>query len=132
MLFLIHLILGCLVLGPLAGNPSGKAPPPGFLQGHLHIVSLPPVELADGNPPTVTAQTYAEYPLVVLSGDGKTEITRIAADEKGNYRVALPPGAYVLDVHNRVRKHIRAKPQVFTIVSNQTTRVDMDMDTGIR
>jgi hypothetical protein len=49
-----------------------------------------------------------------------------------DYRVALPPGAYVLDVQDRARKHVRAKPQAFTIVSNQTVRVDMDLDTGIR
>ena len=28
--------------------------------------------------------------------------------------------------------HVRAKPQPFTVVSNQTVRVDMDIDTGIR
>jgi hypothetical protein len=28
--------------------------------------------------------------------------------------------------------HLRGKPQQFTIVSNQTVRVDMDIDTGIR
>jgi hypothetical protein len=34
---------------------------------------------------------------------------------------------YVLDLQDRARKHIRAKPQPFTVV-----RVDMDIDTGIR
>jgi len=28
--------------------------------------------------------------------------------------------------------HERAKPQQFTIVSNQTIRIDMDIDMGIR
>jgi hypothetical protein len=46
--------------------------------------------------------------------------------------VALPPGDYLLDVQDRARKHVRAKPQSFTVGSNQTVRVDMDMDTGIR
>ena len=78
------------------------------------------------------AETYAEYPLVVLSEDGKKEIARVTADGDGNYRVALPPGTYILDVQNRVRKHVRAKPQSFTVVSKQTVRVDIDMDTGIR
>lgn len=79
-------------------------------------------------------QTYAEYPLIIFSKDGKKEkeIARVTADGNGNYRVALPPGAYILDVQDRGRKHIRAKPQRFTVVSNQTVRVDMDVDTGIR
>ena len=45
---------------------------------------------------------------------------------------ALPPGDYVLDVQRRARGHVRAKPQRFTIVSNHTVRVDMDIDTGVR
>ena len=57
---------------------------------------------------------------------------RITADEQGNYRVALPPGDYVLDVQGRAPGHVCAKAQQFTVVANQTARVDMDLDTGIR
>jgi hypothetical protein len=28
--------------------------------------------------------------------------------------------------------HVRAKPQPFTVTSNQIARVDMDIDTGVR
>ena len=104
----------------------------GFLRGHLKIVAQREVELADGNAPSVTALTYAEYPLVVLSPHGNQPIAVITADAKGNYHVALPPGAYVLDIQGRVRKHVRAKPVPFTIVPNQTVQVDMEMDTGVR
>ena len=97
----------------------------------MHIVSPKPVELADGGVPTVTAETYAEYPLIILSRK-KKEVARVAADRDGNYRVALPPGSYILDVQDRARKHVRAKPHWFRVVSNQTIRVDMDIDTGIR
>jgi len=31
-----------------------------------------------------------------------------------------------------VRKHVRAKPKEFEVVSNQTVHVDIDIDTGIR
>jgi hypothetical protein len=56
----------------------------------------------------------------------------VTADEKGNYRVAVPPGDYVLDVQDRRRRHVRAAPQPFTVASNQTAHVDMNIDTGIR
>ena len=82
--------------------------------------------------PTVTVQTYAEYPLVILTEDKKKEVARFTADGKGNYHVAVPPGFYILDVQDRARKHVRAHPQPFTVVSNQTVRIDMDMDTGVR
>jgi hypothetical protein len=106
--------------------------PPGFLEGHLKIFSPKEVELADGNAPAITAENYAQYPLVILTQGGKKEIARVIADWDGNYRTALPPGDYVLDVKGRARGHVRAKPQRFTVVSNQTVRVDMDIDTGVR
>ena len=126
-----YLIFACIFL-VLATTGSLNAAPPGFLEGHLKIVSAREVELANGNTPTPSAEAYAEYPLIILSQDGKEEIARVTADEKGNYHVALPPGNYVLDVQGRALGHVRAKPQQFTVVSNQTVRVDMDIDTGVR
>ena len=106
---------------------------PGFLEGHLRIIAFREVELADGTPSKCSGGNYAEYPLIILSQDGKKEIARVTADENGNYRVALPPGDYILDVQGRRPKgHVRAKPQPFTVVSNQTVHVDMNIDTGIR
>ena len=98
----------------------------------MTIVSLKGVELADGSPSKGTADDHAAYPLLVLSKDGKKEIRQVIADNDGNYRVSLPPGDYVLDAKGRAPKRIRAKPRKFTVVSNQTVRVDFDLDTGIR
>jgi len=44
----------------------------------------------------------------------------------------LPPGNYILDVHDRKHKHVRAASQPFTVVSNETIHVNMNIDTGIR
>ena len=128
-----YLVLAC-IFSLLAGTASVNAAPPGFVEGHLKIVSPKEVELADGSPPAdVATVNYAEYPLIILSRDGKKEIARVTADENGNYRVALPPGDYILDVQRRPPKgHVRAKPQPFTVASNQTVHVDMNIDTGIR
>jgi hypothetical protein len=133
-LFLKNLIGGCISL-VLAGTAASNddASPSGVMEGHLKIFSPKEVELADGNAPTkATAENYADYPLIILSRDGKKEIARITVDGNGNYHTTLPPGDYVLDVQGRVPGHVRAKPQPFTIVSDQTIRVDMDIDTGIR
>jgi hypothetical protein len=116
----------------LAGTTSINAAAPGFVEGHLKIISPREVELANGTPASITAESYAEYPLIILSKDGKNEVARVTADKNGNYRAALPPGDYVLDVQRRAPGHVRAKPQRFTVVSNQTVRVDMDIDTGVR
>ncbi len=125
--------LKCLIAVCIFSVVTGMADePPGFVEGHLKIISGKEVELADANAPAMTAENYGRYPLIILSQDGKKEIARVTADGNGNYRTALPPGDYVLDVKGRARGHIRARPQQFTVVSNQTVRVDMDIDTGVR
>jgi hypothetical protein len=82
-------------------------------------------------PPAVAPETYAEYPLIILSQDGKKEIARVTADENGKYRIALPAGAYILDVQDRVAKRVRARLQPFTVVLDQTVRVDMHIFTEL-
>jgi hypothetical protein len=126
------LLLVWVFLVPIGCLASDNAAP-GFLEGHLRILAFRDVELAEGNPPKFSAGNYAEYPLIILSQDGKKEIARVTADGNGNYRLALPPGDYFLDVQGRPPKgHVRAKPQPFTVTSNQIARVDMDIDTGVR
>jgi len=127
--YLIWAYLFLVWIGFLAADNAA----PGFLEGQLRILAYKEVELAEGNPPKFSGGNYAEYPLIILSQDGKKEVARVAADENGKYRVALPPGDYILDVPGRRPKgHIRAAPQPFTIVSNQTVHVDMSIDTGVR
>ena len=125
--------LKCLIAVCFFSGVAGMAiEPPGFVEGHLKILPAKEVELADGNASAITAENYAPYPLIILSQAGNKEIARVTADGNGNFRTALPPGDYVLDVQGRARGHLRAKPQRFTIVSNHTVRVDMDIDTGVR
>jgi len=103
------------------------------MEGNLKIVSPRAVEPSDNMPrPAVAPETYAEYPMIILSQDGKKEIAHFTADENGNYRVELPAGDYILDVQGRAPGHVRAKPQPFTVVSNQTVRVDMNIFIGFR
>lgn len=113
----------------LASVSSSNASPVGFVAGHLNIVSAEGVELADGNERAIAPRDFAKYQLIVLAPDGK-EITRVSAESDGSYRVALPPGDYVMDVQGRARGHVRAQVKRFTVLSNQTTRVDLNIDTG--
>ena len=117
----------------LAGNASIKAAPQGFMEGHLKIAVIRAVE--PDNIPQPAPETYAEYPLVILSQDGKREIARLTADKSGNYRAALPPGAYILAVQERpaeerAAERIHANRQPFTVLPNQTVRVDMTIFIG--
>jgi hypothetical protein len=130
--FLKNLVAGCILLVLLGSVQASDPAAPGFLEGHLKIVSPgPPVELTDQNTARAVVETaeYSLYPLVILSRGDKKEITRVTADKDGNYRVALPPGDYILDVQRRKPGFVRATAQPFTIVSNHTVRVDMHIDT---
>jgi len=126
-----YLIAPCFflaVIGCLASDNAAL----GFLEGRLRILAFKDVELAEENRPKFSDGNYTDYPLVILSRGGKNEIARITADENGNYRVALPPGDYLLDVQDRRHRRVRVAPQSFTVVANETVHVDMSIDTGIR
>ena len=132
-MFLKSLSAGCIFLVLAGSATSSDALPSGTMEGHLKIVSPKAVEPSDNMPrPAVAPETYAEYPLIILSQDGKKEIAQVTPDENGRYRVELPAGAYILDVKDRAAKRIRAKPQPFAVISSQTVRVDMNIFTGFR
>src|SRR5207248_7218454 len=114
----------------LLGTVSSNATPQGFLEGQLKMLTRSPVKLANKNTAAVAAKNYADYPLIILSRAYKKEITRVTADRDGNYRVALPPGDYILDVQRHESGNLRAKPQPFTIVAGQIVRVDMTIVAG--
>lgn len=131
-MFFRYLVSGFIVF-LVAGTASIEAASPGFLEGHLKIIFGMAVGESDGMPRAEGApESFAQYPLIVLSQEDKKEIARVTVDQSGNYRAALPPGNYVLDVQDRVAKHIRAAPRPFTVASNQTVHVDMDIIIGFR
>jgi hypothetical protein len=129
--FLSYLITASVVL-TAARSSAASQPSPGFLEGHLKIVSLKTVQLAEDRVSKFASVSYSEYPLLILSKDGRKEVARITADEDGHFRITLPSGDYILDVKGRAPQGIRAKPHPFTVVSQQTVRVDMEIDTGVR
>jgi hypothetical protein len=123
--FLKYATASCLFL-TLAGGDILKAVPPGFVEGRLKILSVKEVgaQLAEpgSNQP---AGDYQAYPLVILSQDRRREIALITPNADGTYRVALPPGVYILDVKDRLEKNLKAEPHSFTVESNQTVQVIM-------
>ena len=104
------------------------APEPGFLEGDLSIHSEKGVDLADKPSPTPDQTLYKEYGLAVFSKDHQTEIAEVAVDEHGQYRLPLPPGEYVLDMKKRAGNRPRVAPRPFTITSQKTTKVDMEIN----
>lgn len=101
------------------------------MEGHLKIALAMATQASDDMPRRQTAAVpYSDYPLIVLTDDGKKGITPVKADENGNYRVPLPPGNYVLDVQDRVPMRVRATSRPFTVACNEIVRVDKNIFIG--
>lgn len=129
--FAFIMILKFFISFLLLSSASIAATQTGFVQAHVKIIFSKEVDLADQSQSQANEINYADFPLVVWSQDRKKEIARITADKKGDYRIELPPGEYILDVQRKPGR-LRAKPEPFTVVSNQTVRVDITIDTGVR
>ena len=121
----------CCAFLALFATAQVEAAPQGFIEGHLRIVFRTAAASDDMVEREVVPESYAAYPLVILTKEGRKEVARLTADASGNYRAALPPGDYVLDAPEQVARHIRATPQPFTVVSNQTVRVNITVFIGV-
>ena len=122
------LVVGYVFLVLVLANRANAGGLSGFIEGHLRIASQKPVALAGEGVSKNVMENFSDHQLVIRIRDGQKEISKVTADNTGKYRVALPPGEYVLDIQGRASKRLKAQPQPFTIVSGQTTRVDMNLD----
>jgi len=104
----------------------------GTLEGHVTIGPLVPVMREGELEPTPAPEVYASRQIVIYAQDGRTEITRVQIDAKGNYRVTLPVGTYVVDINRIGIDRGIDLPKTVEIVSGQVTRLDVEIDTGIR
>jgi hypothetical protein len=124
---LIFATMTLALFGPARSQPTLN----GVLQGHLTIASPNEVEPEGGRPAESAAAFFARFPLLVRDDHGKI-VGHVVVDRTGNFKIALPPGNYLLDAEGRTRGHLRAKAEPFTIEANRTTRVEMHIDTGVR
>ena len=103
-----------------------------MLQGHVTIGPLVPV-VREGEPePTPAPEVYASRQIVIYAEDGQTEVTRVQIDGKGNFRVELAVGAYVVDINHAGIDMAKELPKTVQIAAGQTTHLDVEIDTGIR
>lgn len=105
---------------------------PGYLQGHVSIGPLRPVEKAGEPAPTVPPQVYAARQIIIYHPDGQTVVTRLKLDDQGNYHVTLAPGEYVVNMVRVGIDRAGGLPAAITIQSGVTQTLDISIDTGIR
>lgn len=104
----------------------------GFLEGKVRIGPLCPVERYPPDPRCQpTEETYKAWPIAVYTPDKITKVARIEPIVNGSYKVELPGGEYVVDLENQ---HMFGKnlPATVTIKKGEITKLDINIDTGIR
>ncbi|NIN65729.1 MAG: hypothetical protein GTO63_13755 [Anaerolineae bacterium] len=122
------LLLGVLTIFACARSPEAF----GTLEGHVTIGPLLPVVREGESEPRPAPDVYEAREIVVFEEDGKSEYIRVEIDANGNYRADLPVGIYVVDI-NRIGIDSAADlPKKIEIIAQAVTRLDIDIDTGIR
>lgn len=104
----------------------------GILEGQ---VTLGPMVsgLEDGQPqPTPRPEDYGAREIVVLNGNGIGEVARVSIDAAGHYSIMLLPGLYQVDINHAGTDRAAGLPRTITIVAGETTRLDIEIDTGLR
>jgi len=103
----------------------------GILEGQVSIGPLQPV-LREGEPePTPAPEVYAAREIVVSKTNGK-EVARLGISPTGWYRGDLPAGTYLIDINHLGIDMAKGLPQEVTIRADAITRLDIEIDTGIR
>jgi hypothetical protein len=132
-LFGISGIYMILVLVSAQGCEKSE-PGDGFLSGVITIGPLCPVETIPPSPACQpTAETYIAYPVGVYSTDGEDRIAELEPALDGSFTTGLHPGKYLLILDKSPEYLGKCNlPARITITERDTTRYDINIDTGIR
>ncbi len=127
------LYITCLTLGASSLFACAQSPQEsGVLEGHVTIGPLVPVVREGEAEPTPAPEVYAAREIVIYEQDGRTEFARLKIDANGNYRAELPVGTYVVDINRIGMDTATDLPKEIVITHQGVTKLDIDIDTGIR
>jgi len=101
----------------------------GVLEGTVTIGPLCPVEPCHLTPEQVAA-AYNSRNLTVYAADRKTIVRQMPLPSDGKYAVELDAGAYYVTVKPAGIGEL--EPTQVNITANGTTKLDIQVDTGIR
>jgi hypothetical protein len=107
---------------------------PGFLEGTISIGPICPVETIPPDSACLpTAETYKAYPVSIWTSNGKRKITQLSPALNGTYQTELAPGTYLVILENQQLKFAGTNlPVQITIISQDKTLLNINIDTGIR
>lgn len=126
-------MLGLILIAGCIQQAGSEAAGKGLLQGRVSIGPLCPAERPPPDPGCLpTEETYKAWPIAVWTEDKKTMVALLQPDLDGAYEIELPPGSYVVDLEKQHRFGSSNLPARIDIRQNETTTLNIDIDTGIR
>jgi|YelNatPaOPRAMG01_1025707.scaffolds.fasta_scaffold09865_4 hypothetical protein len=130
----ISLLIFLALAGCSAVGSIGRPPPDGYLEGTVSVGPLTPVERVGVPTPTPAPEVFTSRGLQIYASDGKTPVASLRFNPDGTYRIALPPGKYVVALLGAGMgpEFSRDLPREVEITRGKTTRLDISIDTGIR
>ena len=104
---------------------------PGILQGYVSIGPIQPV-VRPGEIVEVPCEVYEARKIMVYDKSGNKLIQQVDIDCDGKYSVKLSPERYNIDINRIGIDSSSDVPKKVEINSGLTTRLDIDIDTGMR
>ena len=126
-ILLFVIIISCVLSMSCSSTPSE----PGLLHGKVTIGPLVPVE-QEGVTYEIPCEVYEARKIMIYQQNGTDLVEEVTIDCDGRYRVELTPGIYVVDINHAGIDTSSEVPSEVEIESQLTTRLDIDIDTGMR
>ncbi len=104
----------------------------GYLEGRASIGPLQPVEHVGVPSPTPSPAICMARGLVMFDSQTGAEAARFDLGPDCIYRFGLPPRTYRVELQRRGIDINKDLPRTVAILSGQTTRLAISIDTGIR
>jgi hypothetical protein len=107
----------------------------GELKGKITIGPICPVETIPPNPQCLpTADTYKAWATAVWTLNRKSKVAVLNPNLDGTYEMSIPAGSYIIDFdQNNIFHAVGSNlPALITIALGDTTKFNVNIDTGIR
>jgi len=129
MALVISIIMGCDKTPGINTQNSRMKKGEGELIGKVIRGPISPVMTKDMPSQSVPASGIK---LIILTSKRK-QITSVMTDAQGEYRISLPPGTYRIETTSLAGiEFTKDLPAIVNITEGRKTRLDINIDTGIR
>lgn len=131
---LLAVVMAChSPTSPTDGKSAGATTEHGRLSGVVTIGPNCPGPAREGNPCPTPPSAYASRKILVYNEAKTNLLFTVDIDSQGSYLIDLAaPAKYTIDLKPNGIDHSSDLPKVVEIHPNTVTRVDVNIDTGLR